>query len=197
MLKNILFYNFILFFVAAPATAQPVYAPQPQSEDNYVPEGTVTIPGSGSTGVIAPIVRNPSEFTQYPDLPLPQGNIQEPVSVKFAFDHRSALSAKVISVRGYVVHALLGEDACPSKPASKEDWKHPRPLRACTQPRITLSDSNDPNRNTEQNLTVLLKETDKTAYIIGKMITVKGAISGNGNYIIMHEDEEAPLPLEK
>lgn len=176
-----------------PALAQPVMVQQPDSE-NYVPEGTVTIQSGGSATVAAPVLRMPPK--QYPDLPLATENIQEPIGVKFAFDHRSALSAKEVSVKGIVVYALTGEKACPSQDKFTGTPLHLRPIMACAQPRIILSDTTNSNRNKDFDLTVFLKSEDKTEYVVGETHVVKGVINANSNYITMHKDGVPPLPLE-
>ncbi len=178
----------VLTFFIFPVLAQPIIVQQPvNADENIVPEGTVTIQGSGSATVNAPVYRAPNVSTP-PDLPLPTGVLQEPLSVKFAFDHRSALSTKEISVKGIVVYALLGEDACPSNDKYGETPLRLRPMMACAQPRIILADTNDPNRNKDFDLTVSLKETDKTDYSIGNTYVVKGVINANANYITMQKD---------
>jgi len=95
----------------------------------------------------------------YPDLFL-TSIPDEPVTVKFVVEHRSALNEKSIRVQGVVVGTLLGEAACP-------------PGRgACAQPRIFLADTNKNDRDKSYDIMILVSEEEK-GYKVDDKIEVK------------------------
>jgi len=127
----------------------------------------------GNTGIVAPI--DPAKVPVAPDLPL-SGMPAEPVNVRFVVEHRSALHEKKITVRGTVVAALLGEQACP-------------PDRGmCAQPRVTLSDTGQVSPDKLYDLVVLLPEGDAQTYTVGQSVELTGIVSASPSAVVMHRE---------
>lgn len=127
----------------------------------------------GNTGIAVPLA--PEAIPALPDLPL-TGIPAEPVNVRFVVEHRSALHEKKITVRGTVVAALPGAQACP-------------PDRGmCAQPRVTLSDTGQESPDKLYDLVVLLPEGDTQTYAIGQEIELTGTISASSSAVVMHRE---------
>jgi len=104
--------------------------------------GQIIVPTSTTT--------TQSGLSSIPNYPLASIPWQT-VSIKYAFDHRSALNEKTVFVKGFVVYTLLCEEACPSR-------RGPGPALGapCLQSRIFLADTPAEDRDNIYDLTVLL-----------------------------------------
>ncbi len=162
------------------------FAPCPEDGN---PEGTQTIEGHTSSGTISPVM---PETSRYPDYPL---NFvpQNPFTVKFLFDHRSALNARQVTVQGVVVKTLLADQSCKT-PQGHSPFD--RPPGMCAQPRIVIADTNNPDRDENYDTTVMLKEDDDTPYQTGQKTSVTGLVFSNSNYVIIHKGNETVAPLQ-
>ncbi|MEK7116871.1 MAG: hypothetical protein AAB837_01770 [Patescibacteria group bacterium] len=121
---------------------------------------------------------NPDQtgLASYPDLSITSDPVQ-PISVKFAVEHRSALNSKTISVRGVVVSTLLGEKACPPDRG------------ACAQPSVFLADTADQSRNSLYDLRVIVSEEEQEKdYPVGKTVELQVSIDGNKTSIVARKN---------
>lgn len=118
-------------------------------------------------GTIQPEDPNTMGLAAYPDLSL-TSLPQQPFSIKFVTEHRSALNGRTILTRGIIVSTLLGEKACP-------------PDRGmCAQPSVFLADTAEKNRNELYDLRVLVgEEEQEKSYPIGKTIDIQVVIDGS------------------
>ncbi len=130
--------------------------------------------GTATTGVVV----NASDLglSKYPDLPL-DSVPSEPINVKFLAEHRTALDGKTITVKGVVVRAILGEEACP---VCKTE---PCPGAPCMRPRIFLADSSDENRDKNYDLIILVG--DKDAYKVGQTVEINGIVEASKIEVMM------------
>lgn len=97
-----------------------------------------------------------------PDLPL-SGVVPDVMNVEYLVEHRTALNEQTVSIKGEVVSALLGEQACP-------------PDRGmCAQPRVVLKDVSSQK---DYNVVVLLAENDERHFYVGQTITISGIVMG-------------------
>lgn len=130
--------------------------------------------GESGTSIVTVQPEDPNKvgLAPYPDLPLTSIS-QQPLSVKFVVEHRSALNGKTISIRGIVVATLLGEKACP-------------PDRGmCAQPSIFLADTTDKNRNPLYDLQVRIgEEEQEKSYLIGKTTELQVVVDGGKVHIV-------------
>lgn len=105
-----------------------------------------------------------------PDLPL--AKIPALLSVKEVVEHRTALHGKTITVRGFVVEAILGEKACPSFTGNNLQTPGPE---SCAQPRIIVADSLEKTRDLKYDVMILVNE-DEEGYSDGQPVEVKGLV---------------------
>lgn len=120
-----------------------------------------------NTATIQPGDPNKDGLAPFPDLPL-SSLPQQPLSIKFVVEHRSALNGRTILTSGVIVGTLLGEKACP-------------PDRGmCAQPSIFLADTAGENRNKLYDLRVIVgEEEQEKSYPIGKTIGLQVVIDGS------------------
>lgn len=163
----------ILIIIGAFVYVRPI---SPSKEATLPLLGPITSHTAGS-GVVEPEDPNASGLARYPDLPLsamPQGT----VPVKFIVEHRSALNEDTVSVRGLVIGALLGENACPSDRGM------------CARPWITLADMDSENRNKLYDLQVYVSESAREEdFPVGEIITLKIVVSGHQTAVVAWEAE--------
>ena len=120
-----------------------------------------------STGTLQPTQdSNKGGLAPYPDEPL-DSIPTAPVSVKFLVEHRTALNGKTVTVRGFVVSALLGKAACPGPP-----------IMACGQPSIRLADIIGETRDKNYDIRVRVSEAEKD-YSVGQVAEVKGTVASS------------------
>ena len=186
MKKQILIFAFIFFSANSFAAENTPRLMGPPEE--APPEGTQTMEGHSGEGVLSVM----PETSQYPDYPLNSG-IPTQLSVKFLFDHRSALNGQQVTVNGVVIKTLLLDQSC------KTSQGH-NPLQIqpgmCAQPRIVIADTNNSERDTNYDTTVMLAEEDNTAYQAGQKITVTGLVSANSNFVMIHKGNEVMVPRQ-
>jgi hypothetical protein len=126
-------------------------------------------------GIVKPGFASAIQPRALPDAPI-DGRVDDPMTVQFLIEHRSALNGKEVSVHGIVVGALLGEAACPPDRG------------ACAQPRLTLADTSVPYRDTGYDLTILLPGNDTTSYSIGQILDLSGIVSGSADGVMMRKN---------
>lgn len=149
--------------------------PSSADEKKYDIAGTIEIESSAQAGTstIQPEDPNKVGLAPYPDLPL-ISLPAEPVAVKFAVEHRSALNSKLVQVRGVIVGTLLGEKACPSDRGM------------CASPMIFLADTAGEDRNKLYDLVVQVNEEEQEKnYPIGKTIEMQGILEGSKTSVVM------------
>ncbi len=141
--------------------------------------GGKTVIEEPGKGIVKPSDPNKEGLAAVADLPL--AKIISPLSVKDVIEHRSALNGKIITIKGVVVEAILGEKACP---ADKGENNVP-PLGGCAQPRIFLADAKD---TTDSNARVMiLVREDENQYEVGESVKVTGSISGSKVAVVMNK----------
>lgn len=119
----------------------------------------------GGTGGAMPVPQPPEEPQGVPDLPL-VGIPAQAVSVEFLTTHRTALSGKILTVKGYVI------DAC----AAGSD---------CGEPGVTLADEPDGSGYT---MTVSMSSSDPTTYTVGQQVEIYGEASANGDMVSLRKE---------
>jgi len=130
--------------------------------------------------IIKPVDPDKDGLARVVDLPL--GKIGMPMNVKEVIEHRSALHGKQITVKGYVVEAILGEDACP---AAKKGENSLVPVQGgCGRPRIFLADKTDAARDTQYDLMILVSETEDS-YKKGQWVEITGSVSASKVAVIV------------
>lgn len=129
---------------------------------------TATIPGSAGSFTMPAA----SGLYNYTDLPL-DSFPDTPISTKFLVEHRFALNKKVVSVKGIIVAALLGKDACPSASGTGVPS-----MMLCAQPRITVADTLDDKRDKNYDIIIFVNEDD-TNYKAGQNAEVKGTVESS------------------
>lgn len=159
----------------------------PPEETYPTEEGTITPDESGGVDGAPGVIEGSSGVTGFavphkqppmlPDNPL-QDAVQEPVTVQFLVEHRSALNEKKIQVHGIIVATLLADKACGNGST----------MRMCAQPRITLADTAQDTRDMSYDLTILLPETDKTPYATGQILDVSGMVMGSAYSVVMMKE---------
>lgn len=127
------------------------------------------------TGVVSPVDPETAGLAPYPDEPFPSIPAEPTLSIKFLVEHRTALNGKTVTIQGFVVYALLGEDACPGGG-----------IGACAQPRIFLADTTDQGRNKDYDVMILLGEKDN--YNIGQHVIVTGVVSSSKVAVYLTKD---------
>lgn len=133
---------------------------------------------SSSTGTIVPEDPTTVGLAQVPDLPLPALLPNQPYSVQFFIEHRSALNGKTFRVRGQVKGALLGKDACPG--STKEGFG----IEMCGRPTVTLEDSE--KQDERYVLPVIVGEDEGyELYPIGGMVVISGTVDGSKLAVLM------------
>ena len=131
--------------------------------------------------VVNPVDPDKESLAEVVDLPLEK--IGAPLSVKEVIEHRSALNGKLITVKGYVVATLLGEDACPT--IKKGDSGLVPAQGSCGRPRIFLADTADAARDAQYDFMILVSETEDN-YKKGQQVEVTGSISASKVAVIMN-----------
>lgn len=96
-------------------------------------------------------------------------------SVKFLTERRMELHATVISVEGIVQETITGEKACPSCPPCPPGALCKPCAAGCAQPRIFLTDTDEP---AYPRLMVLLREGDET-YSVGQQVVITGRVEAS------------------
>ena len=154
-------------FTPCPSQSMP-HPPQPPPEEKF-PEDEGS--GTSGTGTV-----QPGQPRVLPDEPV-SGALQEPVTVTFLVEHRSALNEQNVEVHGIIVAALLADKACPPDRG------------ACAQPRITLADTTSESRDKGYDLPVLLPEGDETPYSLGQILDISGTVSGETYGVVMTRNQ--------
>ena len=168
--------RFLILAFALLVTMQTAGAVEFATEPVAIPDGTI----EGQSSVIVPTARSSGPI--HPDLPL-EAALELPLSVKFLFEHRSALNGRQVTVQGKVVSALLGEDACPSQPpADKSQTMKLRPMM-CAQPRVVITDET----GSVYNLTVLLPEDDQGSYEVSQTYSFTGLVSSSSDGVVLRK----------
>lgn len=151
-----------------------------QTEETQQNIPQVTPPKTTEINVANP--NEPNAIGKIKDLPLEK--IVTPLSIKDAIEHRSALNGKIITVKGYVVFTLLGEEACPT---NKENGMTPSP-QGCAEPRIMLADTQDEDRDTSYDLLVLVAEAENDLdYKIGQSVEITGQVDASPSAIVLRK----------
>jgi hypothetical protein len=101
----------------------------------------------------------------------------KPVSVGFVIRHRSSLNGKFVTVRGKVVSAFLGDDACPPHSG------------ICMQPSVFLANSRSSDKLQPQLRVLLTPDTPAHAYRRGAVVTVSGTVRATGTTAVLHLSE--------
>jgi hypothetical protein len=101
----------------------------------------------------------------------------KPVSVGFVMRHKSSLNGKFVTIRGKVVSAFLGDDACP-------------PGRGvCMQPSVFLANSRSSDELQPQLRVLLTPDTPAHAYRRGAVVTVSGTVRATGTEVVLRTAE--------
>ena len=128
--------------------------------------------------VIQPGDQNKEGLANVPDIPYT--TIPKILSVKDVVEHRTALHGRQVTVKGYVVEAILGEEACPTGQGG--NIMEPQP-QGCAQPRVFLADTMDKTRDIKYDLMILLG--DEQSYKEGQPVEIKGIVSASKVAVVM------------
>ena len=158
-LSHVIF-GFVILFLIATGCAQ-----------NAIP---------AQVGVVATSQANASNsgLSNYNDLAV-QSFPNNPISVKYLVEHRTALNGRTVKVTGIVVDTLLGEKACPVCKTEQ------CPLRPCARPRIFIADSSDESRDKNYDIMILLDQND--VYKIGQNVEVQGIVESSKAAVVMEK----------
>ncbi|GEM_PF-3539250 len=139
-----------------------------------------TIVDEPGKGVIKPTDPNKEGLATVADLPL--AKIITPLSVKDVIEHRSALKGKTITVKGYIVEAILGEEACPTNTGNSQ-LETPG---GCAQPRIIIADTLDKTRDIKYDLIILVGEDEKS-YTKNQLVEVKAIVDASKVAVVLNK----------
>lgn len=118
--------------------------------------------GNGAAPVPQPVEEEPAGLRDLPLVGIPANA----VSIEFLTEHRSALSGKTLTVKGYVT------DFC-------------APGGDCGDPHVSLADEAD---GSGYSMTVQMSSSDLTTYTVGQAVEIYGEASAEGEMVSLRKE---------
>ena len=134
------------------------------------------------TASIMPINPGESPLSKLPDLPLQTFPLENnPQTVRYIVEHRTALNNRKVSIAGTVVAANLKQPEC-------------KPGGACPDmylmPNIVIADSNASNRDKAYDLRVNMIDTNGSnadQYPVGQQVSIYGVVVGDKENVVVNQ----------
>jgi len=138
----------------------------PDCEFAPCPYSAITVPGS-VTGVIPYVSSVNIGLAKFLDAPVGSMPL-DPQTVRYIIDHRSALNQRHLTVRAIVVSNL------PPDTAGKT--------------RLLISDTDNRNRDTRLDISVILPPGDATPYPLGETAEIPVTVWGNITGVVLEKN---------